>query len=117
MRLVRESISFERGRDPKRTLGIGIDPDNSEMLLDYVIRSLPTILGLETIPDDILGDRQGPYIDRKYSFKINEWLVRNFRRNFRHSLPNELEPIDWNIWEGLHDRLRRMDFRYIDDGD
>jgi len=114
-----ESISFERGRDPKRTLGLGPNPDDKESFVPYVVGKLPEILGRKTIPKDILGIAEGPYIRSDYSDKIALWLEENFRRDFDYDTggdlgSGDLEPIEWSIWKGLHDRLREMGFRYVD---
>lgn len=73
--IVRESISFERGRDPKSSMGIGIkDP---ELLADHVIGNLPDILNVEKIPWDIL--QSDTYvIKQKYLRRIEKWVAKLF---------------------------------------
>ena len=70
---VYENLEFERGRDPKRAMGIGLR--NSDKLADYVIENLPEILGTEEIPDNII--RSDTYVFKPaYATKIEKWLAK-----------------------------------------
>jgi len=114
MRIVKESLfeKFTEDSDPIKDMGIGINPDNAEVFVPYIIDRLPEILKVEKIPIDILGAEEGPYISRQYASKINEWMVKIFKRDFKYSLGNDSQTIKYNIWSDLHDMLRSMGFNY-----
>ena len=72
-KLVRESISFQRGQDPKRVLGIGeyfnrisSDEANGTSLMNFVTTNYNTLVKLFGIPDK--GDE----------YKITtEWTIKD----------------------------------------
>jgi hypothetical protein len=82
--LVRESISFQRGVDPKKTLGIGIFHPKSfastEEAVKYLIEILPDILKKDKIPNDIIqSDRNhrgdiGVWFSWKYYYLILDYM-------------------------------------------
>lgn len=82
MKLVRESIDFKRGGDPKKALGIGIDPGNRETFVPYLLQRVPSILGTRDIPDDFEGgDDMGQsfaFIKTEYAEIIMSWLIEKF---------------------------------------
>jgi hypothetical protein len=79
--LVKESISFERGKDPKEILGIGqITPPrtftSSEEFADFLIKkALPYIFDGD-IPKDILSKSKGEIIPWDYYNKIIDFLLQ-----------------------------------------
>jgi hypothetical protein len=75
--IVRESINFERGVDPKKTVGIGLEAPkrftNIEEFSNHVIAALPLIFGGK-IPEDILSKKEGGQLPESYYGKIAWWL-------------------------------------------
>ena len=59
-----ESLDFERGIDPKKTLGIGLFSkrvfDSPEEGADFLIQYFPQILGVDEIPEDIIEEITRP---------------------------------------------------------
>ena len=85
--LVREFISFERGKDPKSILGIGIHHPrvfaNKKELVDYIILASPDIFDGE-IPKDILN--ADSYVLKESCFdKICEFLKEKGMKFYRDS--------------------------------
>jgi len=76
-RLVRESIDFERGGDRRTTIGLNPSPTDRENFVDYIIKMIPGILGTETIPEDIIINRNY-WINPPYSREIGRWLSKKF---------------------------------------
>ena len=104
MNLVKESISFQRGVDPKTQLGIGIyypkKFNTIEEAANYLISALPEILGTEKIPKDIVRsdiDKRGYrsiFLSWKYYITIanyvDEYLDISNREIFYKLLHSEL---------------------------
>jgi hypothetical protein len=110
---VYENIDFQRGRDPKSSMGIGIDPKNQEQFIPFIIDRMPEILGVNRIPIDILGTRN-QYLNPSYYTKV-ELGVRNI---LDQKLPGE--PIDiggipklgYEFWGELVNALRAAGFKH-----
>lgn len=77
--IVRENINFERGLDPKRSIGIGLQSPRRfksiDELVDYIIDALPIIFDGK-IPDDILSKEENGMVPSSYYIKIIEFLNR-----------------------------------------
>jgi hypothetical protein len=104
--LVKESISFERGLNPKDVLKIG-DYQTTfktyEEFMDALIRRLPKILGTPTIPEDIINDPD-VYIRMKYFIIIDNYL----KENNVNIEDEKLFHYRWNI--DLNKKLKEMGF-------
>jgi len=93
-------MGFERGVEPKRSIGIGkyrnyrkkITINTKEELVETLIPLLPLILDTEEIPKDIIN---GPdtKIKHKYFIKIQDYIHRYFIGNtyFVYPLFNKLK--------------------------
>jgi hypothetical protein len=88
-------MNFERGQDPKETLGIGLYtyrefPNDLSAAL-FVINHLPAILGTEGIPKDIIKAPKGPNdFNTAYDKTIAEYL-----KKYVKSLEGFPGPADW----------------------
>jgi len=82
---VYENINFERGEDPKRSMGIGkyknyrkkITINTKEELVETLLPLLPLILNTEEIPKDIINGH-GTKINHKYFNEILEYVNNYF---------------------------------------
>ena len=106
MKLVKETISFERGKDPKEVLGIGniTDFDSYESFLDYIIYKLPSILDTTDIPEDIIKDNEC-YILTKYFRELVDYLTK---KNIK------LQGISYTHYDWiqtLHNRLKELGYK------
>ena len=72
-RAIGESLSFQRGNDPKVILGIGNNFDSLDTFLNYLISEIPNILNSENIPEDIIQDNNH-WINSKYFHDIIDFL-------------------------------------------
>jgi hypothetical protein len=106
--LVKESISFERGGDPKSILGIGYDNPrvfkSADEFIDFLIKVLP-ILFNGKIPDDIISRHGKGTINWNYYEKILEFL-RNTNKtyiDYSGQISNEWRVSDY-LWQ---DKLKR----------
>ena len=87
MKLVKESISFERYKDPKKALGL--DPlapqsfSSEEEHAEYLVDLLPIILHGE-IPEDFI-------ISYKNSFERTETIHHSYYTTISNFLTNELD--------------------------
>jgi len=116
-RTVYESLSFRKGMDPKKAMGIGINPKDEKTFSDYLASELPHILGTETIPEDIIKS-SSHYINNKYNEKINKYLADLLPQYGINPFPKggedivNTEPtIEYNIWDSLNLALRRLGYR------
>ena len=80
---VNEILNFERGLDPIKSMGIGMDRkkdfDTMEDLIKYLIYKIPDILETNEIPKDII-DQPGKIIRSQnpdYYSIIRNYLVTN----------------------------------------
>jgi hypothetical protein len=84
--IVRESINFERGLDPKKTVGIGLLAPrkfkNIKEFTDYVITVLPLIFDGK-IPEDILSKKEAGMLPSSYYGEIAKFLTE-----IGHEMPN-----------------------------
>ena len=84
--IVRESINFERGLEPKTAAGIGLLAPRKfqsiEEFTDYVITALPVIFNGK-IPEDILSKEESGMLPEKYYGQI-----ANFLTEIGHEMPN-----------------------------
>lgn len=75
--VVRESVNFERGIDPKRSTSIGLEAPrrfkNIQEFTDFIIAALPLIFGGK-IPEDILSKHENGMLPESYYGKIAYWL-------------------------------------------
>jgi hypothetical protein len=85
MVIVKESISFERGKDPKESLGIGIFAvhyfSSLEQAENFILSALPTILKLKQIPEDIIKSNNS-YINDKYHKDLYPYLKKYIDRKY-----------------------------------
>jgi hypothetical protein len=103
-RFVYETLDFERGGDPKRSLNIGkyrnyrkkISINTKEELIEALVPLLPLILDTDEIPEDIINGH-GTKINQKYFNKILEYVNNYF--------------IDYTVFVPcLFDKLKNMGF-------
>ena len=100
-----ESLNFERGIDPKKTIGIGLTSKrkfkNINEFIDYVITALPYIFGGK-MPEDILSKKENGQIPESYFGQITKFLY-----DCGHEMPNgnddwdgsvDLAPPDFHYW-------------------
>jgi hypothetical protein len=114
---VYESEGFQRGRDPKRAMGIGMRPENEEAFCKYIISKLPEILGTESIPKNIIGGA-GNYIELSYTDPINTFVKDLLIEYGINPLPGGLSSywvntesaLGYNMWESLRKFLIKMGF-------
>jgi len=112
---VNETLSFRKGLDPKRSIGIGI-PYDAEAFRNYIISRLPEILEVENIPRDIIS-RPGFFINPKYSKYINPYLENLLKELGVDPYPENSEPLvdtdstlGYNIWSILYNYLETMGY-------
>jgi hypothetical protein len=76
-----ESLNFERGIDPKKSMMIGLSSPRRfksiEEFVDYIIKAMPLIFGGK-IPEDILSKGEEGIIPESYYSEIVKWLSRGF---------------------------------------
>jgi hypothetical protein len=85
---VSEALEFERGRNPLKTMGIGLenrrDFKDAMDFVDWLLRILPDLLGEDTMPEDILkatywSKRSGfsgmGYIPSGLFNFLKDWLI------------------------------------------
>ena len=122
-KFIKESISFERGGDPKGILGIGIHSPriftSREELADYLIIALPDIFGGE-IPKDILYKPGGGIIPWYYYNKINNFLIKcnhtyvNWKGEKKKNWV-ELESSEVSFWpQTLYKKLAELGYKFED---
>ena len=108
--LIKESLSFQRGGDPKEILGIGDEYkrifNTENELVNYIIRNLPHILGTTEIPKDIIS-QPNKFIREKYFSKIRKYLDK------RGITVKGKWPIGWSGY--LLDGLKNIGFKVDDD--
>jgi len=106
MKIVKESISFTRGNDPKEILGIGNQWIFSSFgdFIENLILNIPRILKTDEIPDDILKDRRH-WLNIYYSNKIEDFLEE------KHAKINHSKFTNYNWYQGLHDKLKEMGYK------
>jgi len=77
---ITESVNFERGIDPKKSIGIGLESPkrfhNIEEFTNHIIAALPLIFGGK-IPEDILSRQEDGMLPNTYYGKIVWWLTEN----------------------------------------
>ena len=97
MNIIREHINFERGVNPKKSLGIGIFSNkyftNYEEAGLYIINHLEIILDKKSIPNNIISidlpeakDIFSGGFKEEYYFKLQEYIdnyIKNFDENDR----------------------------------
>ena len=101
--LVSENLDFERGRDPKTILNIGVlnmDKvfNNTEDLIEWLIFILPILLDTKKIPEDIIEGKDD-YIHDKYFDKIYKYIN------------NKIKDFDWDIIPQLNKALRKLGYK------
>ena len=110
-KLIKESLSFERGKDPKDVLGIGIDRKNfnsKEEFLDTLVLRIPKILGKKEIPKDIIAN-QGHLINPEYVDAIWDDL---FNRNIIINGILICRSGDFDIYlNSVEDKLKELGFK------
>ena len=118
--LVRESISFKRGQDPKEMLGIGLHLPYTfrkiEELLDFVIKALPDMFDGK-IPDDILSKDPKGILPIEYFNKIC-FNLKKYNKTYIDDADGEKND-DWQIsspvfsgWVfDLREKLREMGYK------
>jgi len=116
-RTVYEYISFRRGMDPKKAIGIGLNPRDEKSFCNYLASELPYVLGTETIPEDII-ESSSHYINDKYTEKINKYLADLLSQYGINPFPKggesivNTEPVlEYNIWDSLNLALKRLGYR------
>ena len=76
MQIVRESIKFTRGLDPKRAMGIGIFTPRPfytiESAIKWLMPRIPFILNTSEIPEDIFYMWQLPRNKKTWEQKLNK---------------------------------------------
>jgi hypothetical protein len=77
--IVKETIyEFERGKDPKITLGIGLfiphKFNEEEEAADFIYNNLAGILQMEKIPDDIIKTYGNAWYLREYYEKLRKYI-------------------------------------------
>ena len=114
---VYENISFERGREPKSVLEIGIHPKNKEVFVKYIIDRIPMILGRKNIPKDIIKS-VGNFIKSPYEEAINSYLANFISRlgvdpygGSDWKIVDTMKLFGYNIWEEIHDALYKIGYR------
>ena len=93
-KLVSESISFERGGDPKSILGIGIKFDSSQDAAEYVNDNFLEITGFEEM-------KCNPKDDEQMHPRIYKKLEKWYREN-KHLIDPE-EESEEDFWDGFVD--------------
>ena len=85
-KLVRESLNFERGLNPKKSIGIGLEAPRRfktiEEFTDFIIMALPLIFNGK-MPEDILSKKERGVLPMSYYDKIAKWLT-----DIGHEMPN-----------------------------
>jgi hypothetical protein len=106
MKIVRESLSFERGKDPKEVLGIGHKWEFTSFndFLENLILNIPRILKTDKIPEDILKDKMH-YLNMHWGEKIYDFLEEKRAKIKGAQYTN----YDW--WSALHNRLKEMGYK------
>lgn len=107
---------FQRGRDPKKTLDIGIRPENRDLFSKYIAYRIPEILGTKEIPEDIIDDPIGSFVHGKYVIPISSYIQKILDDK---EIPYTIAPsnvvdtrddLEYNIWEELHEVLRNAGY-------
>jgi hypothetical protein len=110
-RTVNEVQSFTRGVDPKTALGLGPDPREGEVFIQYLVAKLPEILGLPEIPEDIIAHNVA-YIHPRYQKALGPWVSKYISR--RLSVPDEgdetVDSLPYNVWSALHGLLKILGY-------
>jgi hypothetical protein len=92
-KLIKESLNFERGIEPKKASKIGLTAPKRfktiEEFTNHIITALPLIFDGK-IPEDILSSHESGMLPEKYYEKIAWWLTEN-----GFEMPNGN-----NDWEG-----------------
>ena len=121
IKIVRESLlEFHQTGDPLNSLNIGISNitefKNVIEFINYIISMIPSILGTDKIPDDIIKEK-GLLMGDEYFKKICRFLNgKTFKieeREFQidedgHTISSNLSSL--NIWYTIHDELERLGF-------
>jgi hypothetical protein len=90
MKLVKESLEFKRGLNPKEAMNIGIfshkDFESRDEMNNWVANNLTTILRIKKFPEDILNDttHEGDarmYIHPAYYTKLGAYFQRYMDAN------------------------------------
>jgi hypothetical protein len=96
-----ESLNFERGQDPKKSIRIGLKyPRRFETIdefVDYIISAMPLIFNGE-IPDDILNSEEHLWLPIAYFQKIATWLKKE-----KFEMPNG--NTNWDYTFGMSDEF------------
>ena len=105
--IVRESISFERGGDPKKILGIGNiyrkqTFENINELADYLIIILPELLKTKSIPRNIIKSPSF-YINIKYLSTVSDYLNKYADVSTYAN--------DRGIFQTLSEKLKQMGYK------
>ena len=86
---VKESVNFERGKDPKEALGLGVSPLNYKAYSRYFISKIPEMLGTTEIPSDIIEGRF-VYFNWKYYKTIQNFISASLNKfGIEHILDSE----------------------------
>lgn len=107
-----ESLDFERGKDPKNSMEIGLYK-NFESLEDgisYIISMIPNILGTKEIPKDIVFDEYSKnYFPADYYDKIREYSDRYLRVDGKPLPINSGTDWETELWATLINMGYRVD--------
>ena len=106
MGIVREHINFERGIDPKKSIGLGIFSRkkfiNNDEAIDYMVNHLTTILDKKAIPRDIIRTKDETWFNDKYYFDLADYIEKY--------LLNPSTDLD-TLLAYLHDKLMDLGFQ------
>jgi hypothetical protein len=117
-RTVNENISFTKGLDPKKSMGIGINPYNEKPFCKYIIGKLPEILGTVEVPEDIIRSSSN-YINMQYNTDLINTYLRNLLSEYSidpcppgsgdYWVTTETT-LGYNIWSSLRSVLMEMGY-------
>ena len=103
---VNESVSFQRGLDPKEVLGIGNQWEFSSFhdFIEYLILNIPRILKTDKIPKDIIKDGMH-LLNIDYSYKIEDFLEKKHAK-----INNKIINRNYDWYRGLHNKLKEIGY-------
>jgi hypothetical protein len=96
-------MRFERGKDPKKSIGIGLysmhEFKNDEEAADFILKNLPQILGIDNtddLPDDAFNLRSSPEYQILAKYTVD--CIRTESRSLLFFPISYANPDDRLIW-------------------
>lgn len=101
-----ESYHFERGRDPKEAMEIGLfSPkyfSTMQECVDFIISNLSGILKMQKIPDDIIYDLKNPDPDEIGSLYFREKYFKEIKEYFKKYVKTHIiNDVCWHLFNDL----------------